>query len=458
MSISELRQIAVGKMEALAIAAESRNLTDDENAQLVDLKKEITELNERQRIIDAAAEARKAAGVTDEKLAQDQANLKEARNILEGAPAQKKVEVEARSPYAADADVSYIADLAIVQQRDARTPDAEFRAAKDRLEQYASSREARAYSAGTTTEGGYLVPPQYLQDMYAERLAQGRVMSRLMRSMPLPADGASFYIPKANGATAVAVHTENAAVTETSATYAQIQLDVKAQAGLATLPDFLLRRSNPVADSLVLDDLAMAYNSTLNAAVVNSATSNYLGVLQESGLGAVTATAGTAVWADYNTALLKAWKAVRDGKIGNPDGIVMTTRRWTFISSLLDSTGRPLVTAVNPFNGAAQSLGITTIGANDSLAPTGYWNGIPIYLDDDIPVNLGAGTDEDRIIVGRFSEALLFEGTPMFSTSREAKFGNDQVLMKVVGDNAFTFARRKPAFAIISGTALNDVL
>jgi len=444
MMIAELRAEAKKDMLELADIAGERSLTDEEKTQLEGLRSKVKDLEEREQI---------------------QKEAEELRGIVEDSPLKnvagsqsRSVEVEARSPYAIDAGVSYIADLAMVQLRDARTPEGERRAAEERLNQYASTREARAYSAGTTTEGGYLVPPKYMQDLYAERLAQGRVTSRLMKNLPLPDEGAAFYIPKANGATAVAVHTENAAITETSATYNQIQLNVLPSSGLATLPDFLLRRSNPAADTLVLDDLAMSYNSTLNAAVVNSATASYLGVLQESGLGAVTATAVTAVYADYHNALLKAWKAVRDAKVGNPDAIIMTTRRWTFISSLLDSAGRPLVTAVNPFNAAAQSLGITTIGAQDAATPTGFWNNIPIYLDDDIPVNLGAGTDEDRIVVGKFSEALLFEGVPMFSTSRESKFGTDQVQMKVVGDNAFTFARRKPAFAIISGTALNDVL
>jgi HK97 family phage major capsid protein len=84
--------------------------------------------------------------------------------------------------------------------------------------------------------------------------------------------------------------------------------------------------------------------------------------------------------------------------------------------------------------------------------------GIPVYLDDQIPTTFGAGSDEDRIIVGRMDEAWLLETAPKFAVSTDAAFGNDQTVARVTGDVAFTAARRKAAFSIVSGTGLNDTV
>lgn len=35
--------------------------------------------------------------------------------------------------------------------------------------------------------------------------------------------------------------------------------------------------------------------------------------------------------------------------------------------------------------------------------------GLPVFLDANIPTNAGTNTNEDKIIVGRFSDDLLFE-------------------------------------------------
>jgi len=81
--------------------------------------------------------------------------------------------------------------------------------------------------------------------------------------------------------------------------------------------------------------------------------------------------------------------------------------------------------------------------------------GLPVFLDANIPTNLGAGTNEDRIIVARFSDDLLFEDTaPTVGVFDDVLSGTLQVRIACWGYFAFTFARYAKANSIISGTGL----
>lgn len=61
--------------------------------------------------------------------------------------------------------------------------------------------------------------------------------------------------------------------------------------------------------------------------------------------------------------------------------------------------------------------------------------GLPVFLDANIPTNAGTNTNEDKIIVGRFSDDLLFEeaGGPNAAVYQEVLSGNLQVRLMVWG-------------------------
>ncbi|MBK6857879.1 MAG: hypothetical protein IPG97_15385 [Microthrixaceae bacterium] len=88
-----------------------------------------------------------------------------------------------------------------------------------------------------------------------------------------------------------------------------------------------------------------------------------------------------------------------------PSHIVMHPRRWGWFQAALDSSSRPLVTqtAAGPSNatgpGISQGYGGTA----------GYLLGLPVVTDASIPTNLGAGTNEDTILVVAASELFLWE-------------------------------------------------
>jgi hypothetical protein len=61
--------------------------------------------------------------------------------------------------------------------------------------------------------------------------------------------------------------------------------------------------------------------------------------------------------------------------------------------------------------------------------------------DANIPANLGAGTNEDRMIIGRFDEMYLREGTPLIRVLQEVLSGTLQVRFQLIS----SYPPRPPA-------------
>jgi hypothetical protein len=131
--------------------------------------------------------------------------------------------------------------------------------------------------------------------------------------------------------------------------------------------------------------------------------------------------------------------------------IVMHPRRWAWTTAALDTQTRPLV--VPEANSAQNAVGVFSRPTAEGAV--GTMQGLPVFLDANIPTNLGAGTNEDRIIVARFDDDLLFESdAPTVGVYDGVLSANLQVRIMVWGFFAFTFARYPKANSIITGTGL----
>jgi len=110
--------------------------------------------------------------------------------------------------------------------------------------------------------------------------------------------------------------------------------------------------------------------------------------------------------------------------------VVMHPSRWGWITAALDGAtagvGRPLVvpTGAGAFNAMATM-------DNNAEGIVGGIQGLPVVADGNIPTNFGAGTNQDRIIVGRFAEAYLFEGVARFRVLMEVLSGTLQVRLQL---------------------------
>jgi len=86
--------------------------------------------------------------------------------------------------------------------------------------------------------------------------------------------------------------------------------------------------------------------------------------------------------------------------------------------------------------------------------------GVPVVTDANIPTNLGAGTDEDRVITMRSDDVLLFEqnaGTPMLA--RFDGVGSATLTVRIVAFGYSAFAVRNPSsVAVNQGSLWNATL
>jgi hypothetical protein len=75
-------------------------------------------------------------------------------------------------------------------------------------------------------------------------------------------------------------------------------------------------------------------------------------------------------------------------------------------------------------------------------------------MTDAIPTNLGAGVNEDRVILTRNDDHVWFEGTLRARSLSEVLSGNLTVRLQVFNYVAFTAGRFPSATAVVAGTGL----
>jgi len=80
--------------------------------------------------------------------------------------------------------------------------------------------------------------------------------------------------------------------------------------------------------------------------------------------------------------------------------------------------------------------------------------GIPVVTDPSIPTNLGAGTNEDRILLLRAEDMVLYESPVRTRVLPEVLSGNLTVRLQVYGYAAFTAERYAAGIGIISGSGM----
>lgn len=323
--------------------------------------------------------------------------------------------------------------------------------AAERLERHMTEMRVKKRALSSTdAAGGYLVAPLYLQDEFVNFARAGRATADALGSRPLPPNTDSINIPTMDGGTTVAAQADNASVSNTDATFNTVAADVKTVAGYEDVSQQLVDRGVPGVDSVIFADLAKAYNVALDVAVLNSSTSNNKGLLQVSGINAVTYTDASPTVPEAYPKFADAIQQIATGIFFPADAIVMHPRRWAWVLASLDGNLRPLVTPYAPQNAAG------TTDAPAAQGPVGDLQGLPVWTDSNIPTTLGSGTNEDRIIVLRRDECFLWEdqGGPYLDTFRDVGSGTMTVRFRLFNYYAQCHARRPKAISVISGTGV----
>jgi HK97 family phage major capsid protein len=297
----------------------------------------------------------------------------------------------------------------------------------------------KAMTEGTANQGGYLVEKQ-IERQIVEVRESDNVLRALCSKLNITTN--ELQLDQLTLGTSAGWVAELATKPEsTSMAKTTVSASVFTAAGLATISNQLLADSNPAVDRLVTSDLAKRLVALEETAFLNgSGTGQPLGLLNTPGLGATTLTNIT-VTDDGGLldSILDAIANVQDNH-GEPTAIVMHPRTWTRILKAKDAQGLYLVGPDSVQQGRA---------ANKSLF------GFKVVTSNRIPTNLGTGTNESRVIVGDFSEALILDRQGItVDESPHVLFTSNQTIFRAEQRVGFTAARAPVAFNVIGGVGL----
>jgi hypothetical protein len=296
-------------------------------------------------------------------------------------------------------------------------------------------------------------------------LRNGRPTVAVCRKLPLPAQGTSFLIPRGTTGAAVASQaTENTAVQSTDEVWANVTVPVVTIAGQQDVSRQSLERGTPGIDQIIYADIVGAYAQELDRQVLNGtgASGQMLGILQTSGINTSTGYGAAPTAALFALKVAGQVTAVSSaGTILTPRVVIMHPRRWGWLQSLTDTTGRPLAvaTAVNPFNALAvvTAAGEQSAGYDPTTASAQFVgmlaNGLPVVTDANMPINVGTNV-EDMVVVMDNAQALLWlegDGMPKQLRFEQTLGANLSVKIVCYSYAAFTAGRYPVAFGKIGG-------
>jgi HK97 family phage major capsid protein len=309
--------------------------------------------------------------------------------------------------------------------------------------------ENEKFAITSSTLGG-IIPPAYLVDVYAKAARNGRVYADQVAGGPLPPVGLSLTVPRLTAGLASGVQaTENAAVTTADPTETDLSVPVRTIAGYSPVSFQALQRQE-MTEEIIFEDLTARYFAQLDSQCISGSggSGQLQGVLGTSGIA--TSAAGTA---DAKTVLSKIEDCAQQietslaGVAGVADKIVMHPRRFRWLCALSDTTNnRPMVLVEASEPEASEG----------SPGYVGRLAHMSIFIDANIPTNLGAGTNEDRIIVFVSSLVNLWEtpGGPMAFRFDQQTATVLQANLVVEGQAAFTAGRFPLGSGVVTGAGL----
>jgi HK97 family phage major capsid protein len=440
MELSEI----ITKIEALeSRASELLDKADGAPAEDVKALRETVETDivpEIKRLQEARADAERAEEV--KALRAKITTLDEVINDLKkpmgdfhiGSKSVEEVQAEA-SPYD-DGSISFYSD---VKAANKGRMDAQERLSSFGVAGGKAMTEGDMTGAGHTY-GGYLVEKQ-IERQIVEARELDNVLRGLCSKLNVTGSG-ELQLDQISLATTAGWVAELAEKPEaTSIARTSVSASIFTAAGLATISNQLLADANPAVDRLVTADLAKRLVALEEAAfLAGTGSGQPLGLLNTPGLQTQGITV-TGVTADGGLldAILDAIGLVQ-AEHGEPTAILMHPRTWTRVLKAKDAAGIYLV-------GPESVQSPRT--SNKSI-----W-GVPVVTSNRVPTNLGAGTNESRVIVGDFTEALILDRQGItVDESQHVKFTSNQTIFRAEQRVGFTAARAPKAFAVVGGTGL----
>lgn len=440
-AIQKRRDEAQAELDAVIDAANGEKrtaLTDEEDAKFQALAEEIRNLDKR------------AADITD--IEKRKADAAEARKLA-GETGEQRAHVNEPDLYVKGGRNSFFRDFANATLfRDSDAAERLTRSTKHEAEKRALGNTGAAGGSG-----GEFAPPDWIIAEWVNLIRAGRVTADLFPKQNIPAGVSSVNYPKILTGTTTAIQsTQNSALSQTDLATGYVQTGFATIGGKQVVSQQLLDQSALDFDRVVLGDLAADYGLRVGTQI-------YLGAGTGSGTGATVngltnATIGsTQTWTQASPtpggfygqtgALLSAFLGKR---LLPPNVWVMHPRRWYWLASSVDSSGRPLVVPDGP---AFNQMG-NQDAATAPVGRVGTFHGLPVVIDPLVPTNIGAGTNQDLVYLLRTDDLVLFESEPRAEVFRETYADTVGVLFRMYGYVGTVLNRHTESLGVITGTGL----
>jgi len=309
--------------------------------------------------------------------------------------------------------------------------------------------------AETAGAGGELVAPLYLQDEYLALARAARPYFDLLSKRPFPPNTNSINIPRLKTGTATAAQKDLGAVKSQDITTGLLTFPVITVAGQQDFARQLFDRAVPeLADMVVFPDLVADYltKTDLQALTGSGVAPNAKGVVETVEAGQkVTWTQASPKVKEFYSKVADAIQRIHTKRFLPPSAIVMHPRRWAWLLASVDSNERPLFlpAANQPFNATGVQDGVQSQGL------VGQMQGLPVTVDASIPTNLGAGTNQDLVIIQRVQDSWVLEDEPVKTRVYEEVLSNELAIRaQVFNYLALTHERYAEGISTIEGTGL----
>lgn len=434
----------VEKLTAGAISPEDQKSLSGELAELKDSMKPLLEAREGQ----LRDEERKAMETEVKSLRDSIEDLRKPQDFSFGGSDSSDADSEGKALYTSDSDHSFYADAKALLSGNGLSQTA--------LERYGKAIGEKAMTEGTGSAGGLLVPDQISSDLLQLRQTAATLRA-LMSQVQVSSD--TLRIASVTGGLTAGWVAELATKPSADLAFGEISTNVFTAAGLAVASNQLLQDAVHSVDSLVNQDLARRLANLEEIAFINgTGTGQPQGILNTSGIQTSTYTAATPDPLGLLDAILNAITLVHTNYFGAPDAIVMHPRTWGFLVKAREAASSANYIIGPPAGAANRRPGDPLPGYGATDLPRGELFGTPVYTSANIPITLGAGTNESRVIVGNFKEALILDRQGItLDNSSHVYFTSNQTVFRAEERVGFTAARYPKAFCTVGGTGLAGV-
>ena len=344
-----------------------------------------------------------------------------------------------------DLSVSFFRDL-----NNARRGDYEAMQRLHRNNQEAQvEKRALGSTGGVGGSGAEFSPPGWVVEDWIKYTRPGRVTANLFHREPMPSGVSSINLPKVTGGTTVATQsTQNTALSQTDLVTNSVTAPIVTIGGKQVVSQQLIDTSAIPFDRIILEDLAEDYSKKIGYAVVQgTGVSNTLnGCINVSSTNKLTWTQASPTAPLFYSQLAKLQSDINSSRFAPPDAVVMHPRRWGWLASYTDSTGRPLVV---PTAGGFNSLANPSPGG--AAGHVGSLLGMAVYTDPNIPIT--ENSDQDVALMLVTDDIWMYE-SQLFAATFDAPYSDSlSVLYRIHAYSALAF-RYEESVGMLTGTGM----